>query len=242
MPIEHITVENIKELMDVVSKELNNIEKGLKIIGNEIPVDEKTKIGMLCHDDNGQLVIVQTALKEDRNMIFDALKCVDYVDKFKTMLAATYPKSKIDVTKTPRVIILAPEYSEDVVNIVKRIKGVQISLYTWEYLKIGDYKGLHVEPIFISPSEKEKKKEEKVGGKPKKEEKKPAKKEEKKEEKTEPTPEPELKPAPEPKPKTETKPEPKPKPIKPEPIPRTEHVFPPPEEKKKKEKRRLKLF
>jgi len=239
MPVEHIAIEDPKELVNIVSKELNEIEKGLKIIGNEIPVDEKTKIGMLCHDEHGQLVIVQTAIKEDKNMIFEALKCVDYVDKFKTMLAVTYPKSKIDTAKTPRVILLAPEYSEEVINIVKRIKGVQINLYTWEYLKIGDYKGLHIEPIFIYPL----KKEEKLEKKPKKEEEKPAKKKEEKEKKEEKSA-PETAPKPKPKPETEPKPkpEPEPKPIKTE-VPKTEQVFPPPEEKKKKEqKRRLKLF
>ena len=179
MPVEHIAIEDPKELVNIVSKELNEIEKGLKIIGNEIPVDEKTKIGMLCHDEHGQLVIVQTAIKEDKNMIFEALKCADYVDKFKTMLAATYPKSKIDTAKTPRVILLAPEYSEEVINIVQRIKGVQINLYTWGYLKIGDYKGLRIEPIFIYPL----KKEEKLEKKPKKEEEKPAKKKKEKEKK-----------------------------------------------------------
>ena len=194
---------------------------------------------MLRHDEHGQLVIVQTAIKEDKNMIFEALKCADYVDKFKTMLAATYPKSKIDTAKTPRVILLAPEYSEEVINIVKRIKGVQINLYTWGYLKIGDYKGLRIEPIFIYPL----KKEEKLEKKPKKEEEKPAKKKEEKEKKEEKSA-PETAPKPKPKPETEPKPkpEPEPKPIKTE-VPKTEQVFPRQEEKKKKEqKRRLKTF
>jgi len=57
------------------------------------------------------------------------------------MLAATNPKSKVDATKPPRVILLLPECSEETVRLVKRIKDVRIDLYTWEYLKIGDYKG-----------------------------------------------------------------------------------------------------
>ena len=30
MPVEHITIEDPKELVNIVSKELNEIEKGLK--------------------------------------------------------------------------------------------------------------------------------------------------------------------------------------------------------------------
>ena len=229
MPVEHLIIEDPKELMEIVSKELEGIEKGLKMIGNDIPVDEKTKIGMLCHDEKGQLVIVEPALKEGGDLVIEALKCADFVDKFKMMLAATNPKSKIDATKPPRVILLLPECSEETVRLVKRIKDIRIDLYTWEYLKIGDSKGLHIEPILISslekmekPKGKEEKKPEKAAKKKeeKKEEPKPARPAELKEE--------EKKPLPKPEPEA-----PKPK-VTPEPIP-----MKPKEEKKEKKKLRL---
>ena len=223
MPVEHLTIEDPKELMEIISKELEGIEKGLKMIGNEIPVDEKTKIGMLCHDKDGQLVIVEPTLEESENLVIQALKCADFVDKFKMMLAATNPKSKIDATKPPRVILLLPECSEETVRLVKRIKDIRIDLYTWEYLKIGDHKGLHIEPILISSLEKEKK--------PRKEPEKAVKKKEEKKEKPKPAEpkEKEKKPMPEPEPEVpEPKPAPEPMPMKPE--------------EEKKEKRKLKLF
>ena len=227
MPVEHLTIEKPEELMEIVSKELEGIEKGLKMIGNNIPIDEKTKVGMLCHDENGQLVIVEPTLEEGENLVIQALKCADFVDKFKMMLAATNPKSKIDVTKPPRVILLLPECSEETVRLVKRIKDIRIDLYTWEYLKIGDSKGLHIEPILISSLEKMEKPKEKEE---KKEEPKPAKPAEPEEEEKKPIPEPK------PEPKEEKKPEPEaPKPkITPEPIP-----MKPKEEKKEKKKLRL---
>ena len=240
MPVEHLIIEDPKELMEIVSKELEGIEKGLRMIGNDIPVDEKTKIGMLCHDEKGQLVIVEPTLEEGENLVIQALKCADFVDKFKMMLAATNPKSKIDVTKPLRVILLLPECSEETIRLVKRIKDIRIDLYTWEYLKIGDSKGLHIEPILISslekmekPKEKEEKKPEKAAKKKeeKKEEPKPAKPAEPKEEEKKPLPEPK------PEPKEERKPEPEaPKPkITPEPMPMRS-------KEEKKEKKKLRLF
>jgi len=223
MPVEHLTIEDPKELMEIMSKELEGIEKGLKMIGKDIPVDDKTKIGILCHDEDGQLVIVEPVLEEGENLVIQALKCADFVDKFKMMLAATNPKSKIDATKPPRVILLLPECSEETVRLVKRIKDIRIDLYTWEYLKIGDSKGLHIEPILISSLEKEKK--------PRKEPEKAVKKKEEKKEKPNPAEpkEKEKKPMPEPEPEVpEPKPAPEPMPMKPE--------------EEKKEKRKLKLF
>ena len=239
MPVEHLIIEDPKELMEIVSKELEGIEKGLRMIGNDIPVDEKTKIGMLCHDEKGQLVIVEPTLEEGENLVIQALKCADFVDKFKMMLAATNPKSKIDATKPPRVILLLPECSEETVRLVKRIKDIRIDLYTWEYLKIGDSKGLHIEPILTSSLEKMEKPKERGEKKPeraakkkeeKKEEPKPAKPAEPDEEEKKPLPEPK------PEPKEEKKPEPEaPKPkVTPEPLP-----MKPKEEKKEKKKLRL---
>ena len=147
------------------------------------------------------------------------------------MLAATNPKSKVDATKPPRVILLLPECSEETVRLVKRIKDVRIDLYTWEYLKIGDSKGLHIEPILISslekkekPKEKEEKKREKAAKK--KEEPKPAKPAEPKEE--------EKKPLPEPKEERKLEPEASKPKVTPEPMP-----MKPKEEKKERKKLRL---
>jgi len=50
MLLEHITIEDAKERINIVPKGLNSIEKRLKTIGN--------KIEILCHDEHGQLVIV----------------------------------------------------------------------------------------------------------------------------------------------------------------------------------------
>ena len=180
---------------------------------------------MLCHDEKGQLVIVEPALKEGETLVIQALKCADFVDKFKMMLAATNSKSKIDATKPPRGNSSIARMLRRNLRLVKRIKDIRIDLYTWEYLKIGDSKGLHIEPILISslekmekPKEKEEKKPEKAAKKKeeKKEEPKPAKPAEPKEEEKKPEPE-----APKPK-------------ITPEPIP-----MKPKEEKKEKKKLRL---
>ncbi|MEM3703598.1 MAG: endonuclease NucS [Candidatus Bathyarchaeia archaeon] len=235
MSIEKISIENRQELEQMIASEISLIEKDLAVICSDVPVNDKTTLDILCHDSNGQLVILQLNVEEDDTMLLKGLQSLDYVDKFKSFLKATYNKHKIDDKEKPRLILIAPSFSDTVKRAVESMKGIHIDLYEWEYLKLGDHKGLRLQPIFTwKPVEKPK--EEKPPEK--RREPKPVKKKEP-EEQLSPKP-----PAPE-KPKEEPKPEPKPEPPKPEPI--KEMPPPPPKlpEKPKEEeplKRKLKLF
>ncbi|MEM3699275.1 MAG: endonuclease NucS [Candidatus Bathyarchaeia archaeon] len=157
MSIEKISVESRHELEQMITNEINQIEKGLTVICSNVPINEKASLDILCHDNNGQLVILQLDVKEDDIMLLHGIQSVDYVDKFKSFLKATYNKHKIDDKEKPRLILIAPSFSDAVRRAVEGMKGIRIDLYEWEYLKLGDHKGLRLQPIFTwKPVEKPK--------------------------------------------------------------------------------------
>ncbi|MEM2466763.1 MAG: endonuclease NucS [Candidatus Bathyarchaeia archaeon] len=175
MSIEKISIESRQELEQMIINGINLVEKGLTVICSNVPINDKTTLDILCHDDNGQLVILQLSVEEDDTMLLQGLQSFDYIDKFKSFLKATYSKHKIDDKEKPRLILIAPSFSDAVRRAVESIKGIRIDLYEWEYLKLGDHKGLRLQPIFTwKPAEvpKEEKPPEK------KRELKPVKKEE----------------------------------------------------------------
>ena len=237
MSIEKISIESRQQLEQMIVNEINLVEKGLTVICSNVPINDKTTLDILCHDSNGQLVILQLNVEEDDAMLLQGLQSFDYVDKFKSFLKATYNRHKIDDKEKPRLILIAPSFSDVVRRAVESMKGIRIDLYEWEYLKLGDHKGLRLQPIFTwKPTEKPK--EEKPPEK--KREPKPVKKKEQEEEMP-PSPQP-----PAPEKKEEPKPEPKPEPPKPEPMKEMPPPPPPklPEKPKEEEppKRKLKLF
>ncbi|MEM2117768.1 MAG: endonuclease NucS [Candidatus Bathyarchaeia archaeon] len=228
MSIEKIRVDNPQELGQMITKEMSQIEKDLTMICNNVPINDRTTLDVLCHDNNGQLVIIQLSVKEDDIMLLQGIQSLDYVDKFKSFLKATYNKHKIDDKERPRLILIAPSFSDALKRAVESMKGMRIDLYEWEYLKLGDHKGLRLQPIFTwTPHEKPKESEEKP--QEKKREPKPVKKK-----------------GLEPEPKPEKKEEPRPEPPKPKPEPPKEEfpLSPPPPVPPKEEepKRKLKLF
>jgi hypothetical protein len=194
--VEKIRVESNQELEQMVTQEISQVSKDLTVICNNVAINDKTTLDILCHDSNGQLVIVQLSINEDDIMLLHGIQSLDYVDKFKTFLKATYNKHKIDDKEQSRLVLIAPNFSDALRHAVESMKGIHIDLYEWEYLKLGDHKGLRLQPIFAwTPTEKPKEKEEKLAEK--KYEPKPVKKKElehAQEKKEEPKPEPPKKP------------------------------------------------
>jgi hypothetical protein len=155
MSIEKIRVENEQDLEQMVTKEISQIENDLTLICNHVPINDKTVLDILCHDENGQLVVVQLDMNEDDSMLIRGLQSLDYLNKFKSFLKATYNKHKIDDTEKPRLILVAPGFSDTLRHAVESMKGMRIDLYEWEYLKLGDHKGLRLQPIFTwKPNER----------------------------------------------------------------------------------------
>jgi hypothetical protein len=215
----------------MIAEDVNKVEKDLTMICNNVPINDRTVLDMLCHDNNGQLVIVQLSVNEDDLMLLQAIQSLDYVNKFKSFLKATYSKHKIDEKENPRLILIAPGFSDALRLAVENMKGIRIDLFEWEYLKLGDYKGLRLQPLFgPTPTERPREREEKPA----------EKKRESKTKKKEIEPEPEM--------KEELEPEP----LIPE-MPKEISEFPQQEEEQKEEtepashkeeqpKRKLRLF
>jgi hypothetical protein len=156
MAISRISVKDENELQKIVASDVSVIEKGLTVICNDMPIDTKTKIDVLCHDENGQLVIIKLSTKENDNMFFEGLKNLAYVNNVKPMLKFSYKNFKISDTKTPRLIFLAPSFSPQLVDVVAQMQGIQMDLYTWEYFQFDDKRALHLEPVWLSEATKSK--------------------------------------------------------------------------------------
>ena len=177
MAIARISIKDENELQKIVSSNVSVVENGLTAICNNMPIDSKTNIDVLCHDENGQLVILKLSVKENDNMFFEGLKILAYVNNVKPMLKFSYKDFKIHDAKTPRLIFLAPSFSEQLVDVVGQMQGIQMDLYTWEYFEFDDKRALHLESVWLSEATKSKPR------KPKPEKPKPPKTTEKKPEK-----------------------------------------------------------
>jgi len=149
MPIEQISVKDKQELEKIVTEEINAVENGLTVLYNNIRIDPKTNLDILCRDADGRLVVMQIDTTENDNMFFEGLRCLNYVDTVKPMLKAAYGKGEIDETASPRLILLASAFSSNLRNVVENTNVIEVDLYQWDYLQIDDKKGLYAHPVFV---------------------------------------------------------------------------------------------
>jgi hypothetical protein len=150
MSIETISIKSAKELEQILVSDIGSVERGLTVIGSQIPINPSTKLDLLCHDENGTLVIFQLSTEEDDKMIFQGLQALGQVDTLKHMMKFYYSNFKINDAETPRLVLLAPNFSKNLLTIVSHLTGLRIDLYEWEYLRFGDQKGLRIQPISLS--------------------------------------------------------------------------------------------
>jgi RecB family endonuclease NucS len=154
--VEEVTVKNKDSLEKIVAEELWKIESGLTVIGCEVPADNKV-VDILCHDHNGQLVLLMLSMNEDDAILFDGLQTLNEVNRVRQMLRYFNKDQKINDKEPARLILVAPSFSTNMLTIATGISNVRISLYAWEYLQFGENKALRVTPVSLSEAFKNRK-------------------------------------------------------------------------------------
>jgi hypothetical protein len=195
MSIRRININTRRELDNLVLDEIDTFGEELNVIGNNISIDSATTLDALCVDGDGRLAVLKLSMIEEDKILFEGLRCLEYVSRFKSMLKATYEKSKINEKENPRLIMIAPSYSKEMLDLFKHVSDVPIDLFKWEYLKLGDNESFLIEPVYapnFKPNPNKKKRTKKTEEKETKKVVEPPKKKEEtpKKEKAEKTPKP----------------------------------------------------
>ena len=150
IPVEEIPVKNNESLESLVIRDIEKIESGLSVLGKQIPINQDSFVDLLCVDRNGQIVVFKISVNTEDNMLFEGLTTFHDVNNVKYMLKFFNKNSKINDKELPRLILIAPNFSTNLRNIVKNMNNVKINLYEWEYLKFGDTKTLRFKPVSAS--------------------------------------------------------------------------------------------
>jgi RecB family endonuclease NucS len=155
--IEEVTVKNKDSLEKIVVEEIWKIEAGLNVIGCEVPADDNRVVDILCHDSNGQLVLLMLSINVDDSIFFEGLQTLNEVNRVRQMLKYFNKDQKINDKEPARLILVAPSFSNSLLTIANGISNVRMSLYEWEYLQFGENKALRVTPISLSEAFKNRK-------------------------------------------------------------------------------------
>ena len=101
------------ELHGVIKAELEAVEEGLGLLQHEYP-SGRGIVDLLCVDSGGRLVIIEIKLHEDENILFQALRYFSDIDQDRYKIANLYPAHQVDPNESPRIVLIAERFSEDI--------------------------------------------------------------------------------------------------------------------------------
>jgi hypothetical protein len=133
-----------QHLEDLVRQHAGLIEEGLVYVDHQ-KVAAGGRLDVLMVDSGKSLVVAELKVVPDDGMLMQGVDYYDYVSKHVEVFARLYKDKDIDPTQQVRLLLIAPSFSQTLVNRSTWI-DIPISLFTFQCLKIeGDQE---LVPIF----------------------------------------------------------------------------------------------
>lgn len=144
------SLENEIELEERLLNSPDLIEEGFKLLINQRRTSpHKKRLDLLGVDSNGTLTVIELKIKEDKDQLPQAIEYFDWLlERGISFFRDYFSEEKIE-NKTPRIILVAPEYSDRTIKLSKYIsENIEISLKKYfvfeikgeKYIKLYDEK------------------------------------------------------------------------------------------------------
>jgi len=143
-----------QELEDLVRRHAGLIEDGLVYVDHQKPA-ARGRLDVLMVDSGKSLVVAEIKVTQDDGMLFQGLDYYDYVSTHVESYARLYKAHGIDPTQQVRLFLVAPSFSQTLVNRCKWL-DLPISLFTFNCLKFegeADVVPIFTEQQTVAPPE-----------------------------------------------------------------------------------------
>jgi hypothetical protein len=125
-----------EEIIQLLNKNAFALESGLRVIDRAVPYDSSRTIDLLAVDTLCQLVVIALASAPDDGMLLRAISQVDWIAGHVPILRRLYRGQAINFSSQPRVILVAPEFSQQVICAAHLIQSPRIGCYRYRAIAI----------------------------------------------------------------------------------------------------------
>ena len=149
--IKQINVDE-RELEDLLVKNPEAIEEGMNILGRQIQTDSGP-LDILASDADKVLTVIELKNEIDDKQLDQGLRYYDWVKSNIQWITKHFP-DKVDSEQEPRLILIAPGFSENLKRIAKYV-NVSLDLLEYTVIQLPDgEKHVLCKPVEIGkPSE-----------------------------------------------------------------------------------------
>jgi hypothetical protein len=133
-----------QELEDLIRQHTETLEEGLIYVDHQKPA-VGGRLDVLMVDSGKSLVVAELKVIQDDGMLLQGIDYYDYVSGHIEAFARLYKPHDIDPTQQVRLLLVAPSFSQALINRCKWI-DLPISLFTFHCLKFEGEKD--ITPVF----------------------------------------------------------------------------------------------
>lgn len=112
---------------------ITNMERGLRILGKELDFSG-VKIPLLGLDSVGRLVVLEVADKEEQTILFRIIDDFDWVFTHTEEISKRFNAHDIDISLSPRVILVLPQFSQDLLKRITYLGYIDLQIYTYRII------------------------------------------------------------------------------------------------------------
>lgn len=132
------------QLEDFIRQGADLIEEGLRYVDHQRMTD-RGPLDVLLADSGNALVVAELKVVEDDGMLVQGIDYYDYLSRNVEGVARAYEKFGIDPTQPLRLILIAPSFSQTILNRCKWL-DIPVSLFSYTCVKFEGSED--VTPIF----------------------------------------------------------------------------------------------
>ena len=148
--LKELKFERESELEAILTENPNVIEEGLSVIDTQV-ITNSGRLDILGLDSGKALVVIELKIEASDEMLWQTLDYYDWIFRNIDTVKRLYPDSDIDYSQTPRLMLIAPGFSE----VIKRravYLETSVELQEYKYLEAGNEKGMLLSPVSIPPA------------------------------------------------------------------------------------------
>jgi hypothetical protein len=137
MLVRKIEIKEKEELEPIIVGNPELIEEGMGIVAHQLTTPTGP-LDILAVDEEGALAIIElkNEIDEEENQLLQALRYYDWCFENRAWLANAYKEKSIDPQKDPRLILVAPDFSESLKRLAKFL-AVEVELYRYQAIELS---------------------------------------------------------------------------------------------------------
>lgn len=144
MKLEMVAIHDSAMLNELVVQQISFIDGQVQVV--EICINTEWGSIILACDREARLVVLLLDVVQDEGLLSRLIGVSTWITRSMPLLCRLYDKRKLDSTRTPRIIAIAPGFSEAVVNGLSRL-AFPVELYRYRGIEVNDERTVLIEPL-----------------------------------------------------------------------------------------------